>query len=90
VNKLLEIGKRRKTKSSDTERLTCELLKEDGGGAYPKTTTDFRDSAEGPSSIRKVRKTPPWTRSRCTNWKIASRFVNMCRLLLLGAYPSGV
>ena len=53
------------------------------------SATDFRDSAEGPSSIRKARETPFWTGNRCTNWKITSRFVNMCRPLLLGTYPSG-
>ena len=30
-----------------------------------------------------------WTASRCANWKVASCFVNMGGLLLLGTYPSG-
>ena len=46
-------------------------------------------SAEGPSSIRIARGTPFWTGNRRADWKVASRFVNMGRLLLLGAYPSG-
>ena len=51
---------------------------------HAKTT-----SAEGPSSIRIARGTPFWTRNRRADWKVASRFVNMGRLLPLGAYPSG-
>ena len=46
-------------------------------------------SAEGPSSIRIARGTQFWTRNRRAGWKVASRFVNMGELLLLGTYPSG-
>ena len=46
-------------------------------------------SADGPSSIRIARGTQFWTGNRRADWKVASRFVNMVRLLPLGAYPSG-
>jgi len=46
-------------------------------------------SAEVPSSIRIARGTQFWTGNRRADWKVASRFVNMGRMLLLGAYPSG-
>jgi hypothetical protein len=46
-------------------------------------------SAEGTSSIRIVRGIRFWTGNRRADWKVASSLVNMVRLLLLGAYPSG-
>jgi hypothetical protein len=46
-------------------------------------------SAEGTASIRIVRGIRFWTGNRRADWKVASSLVNMVRLLLLGAYPSG-
>ena len=51
---------------------------------HAKTT-----SVEGPSSIVIARGIPFWTGNRRADWKVASRFVNMGRLLPFGAYPSG-
>ena len=44
---------------------------------------------EGASGIRIARGTPSWTGNRRADWKAASRFVNIVRLLTLEVYPSG-
>jgi hypothetical protein len=51
---------------------------------HAKTT-----SVDGPSSIMIARGILFWTGNRRADWKVVSRFVNMGRLLPLGAYPSG-
>jgi hypothetical protein len=58
-----------------------------------RKTNDSRDRLlglyRGPPSIRNTRGTPFWMANRRDDWKVASRFVSIGRLLLLGAYPSG-
>jgi hypothetical protein len=43
---------------------------------------------EGLSSVRIARGILFWTGNRRADWKVVSCFVNMGRLLPLGAYPS--